>query len=163
MKAKHFILTSLAVLAGFASCQLGSENEEPTPQPQPQPSIVDTWTYRDVTCEVEAADSLANIAKTGFYLVKLSIDSGSVEFEDNGLYHLYLSATMLSKPLNYTDTYTYEDGLLELGGVETPCTLTDTLLTLVCPLTEMEGDLGIPLDMSGIDRMDITLLLDRMP
>lgn len=163
MKAKHFILTSLAVLTGFASCQQRSGNEEPTPQPQPQPSIVGTWTYRDVTCEVEAADSLANIAKTGFYLVKLSIDSGSVEFEDNGLYHLYLSATMLSKLLNYTDTYTYEDGLLELGGVETPCTLTDTLLTLVCPLTEMAGDLGIPLDMSGIDRMDITLLLDRMP
>ena len=72
MKTKHFILTSLAVLAGFASCQQGSGNEEPTPQPQPQPSIVGTWTYRDVTCEVEAADSLANIAKTGFYLVKLS-------------------------------------------------------------------------------------------
>lgn len=122
-----------------------------------------TWAYRDVTCEVEATDSLtANLAELAFTLVKLSIDSGSVEFEDK-LYHLYLSATMLSEPLNYTDTYTYEDGLLELGGVETPCTLTDTLLTLVCPLTEMAGDLGIPLDMSGIDRMDITLLLDRMP
>ena len=164
MKAKHFILTSLAVLAGFASCQQGSENDEPTPQPQPQPSIVGTWTYRDVTCEVEAADSLtANLAELAFTFVKLSIDSGSVEFEDNGLYHLYLSASLMDEPLDNTDTYTFEDGQLALGGVETPCTLTDTLLTLVCPLTEMAGDLGIPLDMSGIDRMDITLLLDRMP
>ncbi len=164
MKAQYFILTSLIVLAGFASCQPGSENEEP--QPQSPPSIVGTWTYRDVTCEVEAADSLiANLAKVAFTMVKLSIDSGSVEFEDNGLYHLYLSASALgeARPLNHTDTYTYEDGLLELGGVETPCTLTDTLLTLLCPLTEMAGDLGLPVDMSGIDRMDISLLLDRQP
>lgn len=164
MKAQYFILTSLIVLAGFASCQPGSENEEP--QPQSPPSIVGTWTYRDVTCEVEAADSLiANLAKVAFTMVKLSIDSGSVEFEDNGLYHLYLSASALggANPLNHTDTYTYEDGLLELGGVETPCTLTDTLLTLLCPLTEMAGDLGLPVDMSGIDRMDISLLLDRQP
>lgn len=164
MKAQYFILTSLIVLAGFASCQPGSENEEP--QPQSPPSIVGTWTYRDVTCEVEAADSLiANLAKVAFTMVKLSIDSGSVEFEDNGLYHLYLSASALGEanPLNHTDTYTYEDGLLELGGVETPCTLTDTLLTLLCPLTEMAGDLGLPVDMSGIDRMDISLLLDRQP
>lgn len=164
MKAQYFILTSLIVLAGFASCQPGSENEEP--QPQSPPSIVGTWTYRDVTCEVEAADSLiANLAKVAFTMVKLSIDSGSVEFEENGLYHLYLSASALGEanPLNHTDTYTYEDGLLELGGVETPCTLTDTLLTLLCPLTEMAGDLGLPVDMSGIDRMDISLLLDRQP
>ena len=166
MKAQYFILTSLIVLAGFASCQPGSENEEP--EPQSPPSIVGTWTYRDVTCEVEAADSLTvNRAKGMFTLVKLSIDSGSVEFEDNGLYHLYLSASALGEanPLNHTDTYTYtyEDGLLELGGVETPCTLTDTLLTLLCPLTEMAGDLGLPVDMSGIDRMDISLLLDRLP
>lgn len=164
MKAQYFILTSLIVLAGFASCQPGSENEEP--QPQSPPSIVGTWTYRDVTCEVEAADSLiANLAKVAFTMVKLSIDSGSVEFEDNGLYHLYLSASALGEanPLNHTDTYTYEDGLLELGGVETPCTLTDTLLTLLCPLTEMAGDLGLPVDMSGIDRMDISLLLDQQP
>lgn len=117
-----------------------------------------------MTCEVEAADSLTvNLAKGMFTLVKLSIDSGSVEFEDNGLYHLYLSASALGEanPLNHTDTYTYEDGLLELGGVETPCTLTDTLLTLQCPLTEMAGSLGLPVDLSGIDRMDISLLLDR--
>lgn len=166
MKTQYFILTSLIVLAGFASCQPGSENEEP--QPQSPPSIVGTWTYRDVTCEVEAADSLiANLAKVAFTMVKLSIDCGSVEFEDNGLYHLYLSASALGEanPLNHTDTYTYtyEYGLLELGGVETPCTLTDTLLTLLCPLTEMAGDLGLPVDMSGIDRMDISLLLDRQP
>ena len=164
MKAQYFILTSLIVLAGFASCQPGSENEEP--QPQSPPSIVGTWTYRDVTCEVEAADSLTvNLAKGMFTLVKLSIDSGSVEFEDNGLYHLYLSASALGEanPLNHTDTYTSEDGLLELDGAETPCTLTDTLLTLLCQLTEMAGDLGIPVDMCGIDRMDISLVLDRQP
>ncbi len=64
-------------------------------------------------------------------------------------------------PPSIIGTYTYADGQLIIDGVETPCMLTRTQLQLQYPLDGFLTDLGLMVDLSSINKLNIVLLLDR--
>lgn len=157
MKLKHFALLVLAVLAGFTSCK---ENNKGNEGGDPVVSIIGTWAYTDMTYEFEAEDSqTVTTLNMLFAITKEAIESGTIEFDDNGVYKWTI--TSMGESQTTTGTYTYENGQLMVDGEENPCELTETQLKMLLPVEDLISSLSSLIDPSTVTKSEVFIFFER--